>query len=173
MCFKLFMVLFVVIFILQINGQTPHFFQPLPAGYPGPGPGGPHYHPIPGGHMPPHQQMSHSPHSPSPPTNNYHNKDERTQRQHTKLLRKLDQKRDNNNSSAMSTPAHSPSPRKGGVVELNGGRTPRNGASSVGTSEDGEESSSVPDEDDDQLIIEQLSDVQSPEVNFFFLGCTK
>lgn len=66
--------------------------------------------------------------------------------------------------SALSTPAHSPSPRK---TEINGiRRTTRNGASSVGTSEDGEESSSVPDEEDDvQSIIEQLSTVQSPEVS--------
>lgn len=67
-------------------------------------------------------------------------------------------------SSALSTPAHSPSPRK---AELNGiKRTARNGASSVGTSEDGEESSSVPDEDEDVAsIIEQLSTVQLPQVS--------
>lgn len=66
--------------------------------------------------------------------------------------------------SALSTPAHSPSPRKN---ELNGiKRSTRNGASSVGTSEDGEESSSVPDdEDDSQSIIDQLSTVQSPQVS--------
>ncbi|XP_055836442.1 fibronectin type-III domain-containing protein 3A isoform X1 [Episyrphus balteatus] len=147
---------------LATNG-TSHFYSPLPAGFPpGPGGGPAHFHPMTGGHLPP-QQMSHSPHSPSPPNNNYHNKDERTQRQHTKLLRKLDQKREMN--SAMSTPAHSPSPRKN---ELNGHhhrRTSRNGASSVGTSEDGEESSSVPeDEEDTQTIIEQLSAIQKPEV---------
>lgn len=40
-----------------------------------------------------------------------------------------------------------------------------NGTSSVGTSEDGEESSSVPDEEDDaQAIIEQLSSIQAPTV---------
>lgn len=45
-------------------------------------------------------------------------------------------------------------------------RSTRNGASSVGTSEDGEESSSVPDEDDDVAsIIEQLSNVQLPQVS--------
>lgn len=65
--------------------------------------------------------------------------------------------------SALSTPAHSPSSHK---TELNGiRRSTRNGASSVGTSEDGEESSSVPDEEDDvQLIIDQLSTVQLPQV---------
>lgn len=64
----------------------------------------------------------------------------------------------------MSTPAHSPSPRK---AEINGiKRSPRNGASSVGTSEDGEESSSVPDDDDDAAsIVEQLSTVQLPQVS--------
>lgn len=47
---------------------------------------------------PPPQQQQHSPashsanHSPSPPNNNYH-KDERTQRQHSKLLRKLEKQR--------------------------------------------------------------------------------
>lgn len=66
--------------------------------------------------------------------------------------------------STISTPAHSTSPRK---TELNGvKRTARNGASSVGTSEDGEESSSVPDEDDDvSSIVEQLSNVQLPQVS--------
>lgn len=111
--------------------------------------------------------MSHSPHSPSPPNSSYH-KDERTQRQHTKLLKKLDQKQHKDvNNSAISTPAHSPSPRKIILTDVNGlRRNNRNGASSVGTSEDGEESSSgVPDEEDDiQLLIEQLSDIQSPEV---------
>ncbi|XP_059616708.1 fibronectin type-III domain-containing protein 3A [Phlebotomus argentipes] len=151
---------------IAANGTTPSFYGPLAAGYPGPGPGA-HFHPIPGGHLQP-QQLSHSPHSPSPPNNNYH-KDERTQRQHTKLLRKLDQQQQKQRemNSALSTPAHSPSPRKS---ELNGLRrtTPasRNGASSVGTSEDGEESSSVPDEEDDyQPLIDQLSAVQSPQVS--------
>lgn len=178
----------------QINGVGQHFYSPLPATFPGPGPGT-HFHPMPGGHLQT-QSMSHSQHSPSPP-NSYH-KDERTQRQHTKLLRKLDQKQREINSecpiaydtietnvyfhfhyilllfrvsisgtfldSALSTPAHSPSPRKN---ELNGmKRTTRNGTSSVGTSEDGEESSSVPDDEDDvQSIIEQLSSVQLPQVS--------
>lgn len=48
---------------------------------------------------PPPPQQQHSPashsanHSPSPPNNNYH-KDERTQRQHSKLLRKLEKQRE-------------------------------------------------------------------------------
>ncbi|XP_031628985.1 fibronectin type-III domain-containing protein 3A isoform X2 [Contarinia nasturtii] len=139
-----------------INGVGQHFYSAVP--FAGPGP---HFHTIPGGHLQP--QTMHSQHSPSPP-NTYH-KDERSQRQHTKLLRKLDQQKQREmNSSALSTPAHSPSPRK---AELNGiKRSARNGASSVGTSEDGEESSSVPDEDEDVAsIIEQLSNVQLPQVS--------
>ncbi|XP_055305314.1 fibronectin type-III domain-containing protein 3A-like isoform X5 [Sitodiplosis mosellana] len=140
-----------------INGVGQHFYSAVPS-FAGPGP---HFHTIPGGHLQP--QTMHSQHSPSPP-NTYH-KDERSQRQHTKLLRKLEQQKQREmNSSALSTPAHSPSPRK---AELNGiKRSARNGASSVGTSEDGEESSSVPDEDEDVAsIIEQLSNVQLPQVS--------
>lgn len=80
--------------LAQINGVGQHFYSPLPATFPGPGPGT-HFHPMPGGHLQP-QSMPHSQHSPSPP-NSYH-KDERTQRQHTKLLRKLDQKQREMNS---------------------------------------------------------------------------
>ncbi|XP_058981577.1 fibronectin type-III domain-containing protein 3a isoform X2 [Musca domestica] len=60
-----------------------------------------------------HSPVSHSAnHSPSPPNNNnnYH-KDERTQRQHSKLLKKLDKQRGEYNS-AVSSPNHSPSPRR-------------------------------------------------------------
>lgn len=69
---------------LQINGVGQHFYSAVPS-FAGPGP---HFHTIPGGHLQP--QTMHSQHSPSPP-NTYH-KDERSQRQHTKLVRKLDQK---------------------------------------------------------------------------------
>lgn len=144
------------IFKITTNGTTSHFYGPLTTGYPGPGGGPQHYHPIPGGHLQPPQ----IPHSPSPPTN-YHNKDDqRTTRnnQHKKPM-KFEKQREIN--STKSTPAHSP--RK---TDINGlRRTSRNGASSVGTSEDGEESSSVPDDEDDcQTIIDQLSAVQKPEV---------
>lgn len=147
------------------NGQTPHFYPHLAAGYP---PNhAPHFHPIPGGHIQ-HQPMTHSPHSPSPPNTNYH-KDERTRQQHNKLIRKYEQKQRENNNSALSTPAHSPSPRKPGIVDMNGVNkrsVPQNGASSVGTSEDGEESSSVPDEEDDlQVLIDQLSEIQPLEIS--------
>ncbi|XP_061390249.1 fibronectin type-III domain-containing protein 3A-like [Musca vetustissima] len=70
----------------------------------------------------PTQQQQHSPishsanHSPSPPNNqnnnnnNTYHKDERTQRQHKKLLRKLEKKQEYN--SVVSSPNHSPSPRR-------------------------------------------------------------
>lgn len=70
--------------IYQINGVGQHFYSAVPS-FGGPGP---HFHTIPSGHL--QQQTMHSQHSPSPP-NTYH-KDERSQRQHTKLVRKLDQK---------------------------------------------------------------------------------
>lgn len=69
--------------IFQINGVGQHFYGAVPATFPGPA----HFHTIPTGHLQP-QTMPHSQHSPSPP-NAYH-KDERTQRQHNKLLRKLE-----------------------------------------------------------------------------------
>uniref|UniRef100_A0A336JVJ1 CSON007935 protein n=1 Tax=Culicoides sonorensis TaxID=179676 RepID=A0A336JVJ1_CULSO len=146
---------------ITANGTAP-YYSPLPTDYPGPG-GGQHYHPaMQNANLQP--QMSHSPHSPSPPSSN-HYKDERAQKQHTKLMRKLDKKNNSRDmSSTLSTPAHSPSPRKN---ELNGLRRQQrsNGTSSVGTSEDGEESSSVPDEEDDQqAIIDQLANIQAPTV---------
>ena len=82
--------------------------------------------------------------------------------------------------STMSTPAHSPSPRKHDMNghyhhinnnhrRINNSITITNGASSVGTSEDGEESSSVPDDEDDcNMIKDQLSAIQSPSVSFGF-----
>lgn len=146
------------------NGSGPYFNPGIAAGYPS---SGPHFHHISGGHLQPQPPMSHSPHSPSPPNNNFNAKDERTQRQHQKLVRKLKNQQTREMNSTMSTPTHSPSPRKN---ELNGVSNLRrhqrsNGTSSVGTSEDGEESSSVPDEEDDaQAIIDQLSNIQSPTV---------
>ncbi|XP_053958160.1 uncharacterized protein LOC128863184 isoform X1 [Anastrepha ludens] len=114
---------------LTSNG-TSHFYSPLPAGFPaGTGSGPAHFHALSSGHVQPQQppQQQQAPtaqhqqtsslqplsHSPSPP-NSYH-KDERTQRQHTKLLRKLEKQRELN--SGMSTPTHSPSPRRN---DLNG-----------------------------------------------------
>ncbi|CAD6998471.1 unnamed protein product [Ceratitis capitata] len=108
---------------LTANG-TSHFYSPLTAGFaPGPGSGPTHFHALSSGHVQTQQstqqqqpvvpQKQQTPsqqplsHSPSPP-NSYH-KDERTQRQHTKLLRKLEKQRELN--SGMSTPTHAPSPR--------------------------------------------------------------
>jgi hypothetical protein len=50
-------------------------------------------------------------------------------------------------------------------------RVKERGVSSVGTSEDGEESSSIQDEEDDvHLIVEMLSTVKSPQVKKIFNG---
>ncbi|SPP79366.1 fibronectin type-III domain-containing protein 3A isoform X4 [Drosophila guanche] len=138
---------------ISANG-TSHFYTPAMAGYP-PGPAGngpPHYQMPPpqgapqqqpppsvgGGGGPPQpvnaaqqqqQQQpppavhTHSPHSPSPP--NY--RDERSQRQHTKLLRKLEKQRESN--PALSTPTHSPSLR--GVNDLNGHHTNNNNNNNI------------------------------------------
>ncbi|XP_017858644.1 PREDICTED: fibronectin type-III domain-containing protein 3A isoform X4 [Drosophila arizonae] len=232
---------------ISSNG-TSHFYTPLPGYPPGPGPTGngpPHYHMPPppppqhqqqtgaqqagtataGGAPPTSQTHLHSPHSPSPP--NY--RDERSQRQHTKLLRKLEKQRELN--SSMSTPTHSPSPRRNdinGHYNNNSGNNNNNsnnnipvaqqhqhnnhmhshvrgrhlahqqpqpalqqqrnvviastatgqqlaaptrssvgGASSVGTSEDGEDTSSVAAEDEEDYqaqIVEQISAIDRPEV---------
>lgn len=84
-CFLLLRLSLTSFISLQINGVGQHFYSAVPS-FAGPGP---HFHTIPGGHLQP--QTMHSQHSPSPP-NTYH-KDERSQRQHTKLLRKLDQQK--------------------------------------------------------------------------------
>ena len=84
------------VLIFQIANGTSHPFFPLTPGpdfhaaYPPGGP--PHFHPgsiPPGGTLHTAQQM---PHSPSPPHNNNYHKDERTQRQYSKLQRKLELK---------------------------------------------------------------------------------
>lgn len=67
----------------------------MPANMAGPGVGvGPYFHPMPppppNNHVPPPQMQQQM--QPPPPTGNYH-KDERTVRQHTKLLKKLDQQK--------------------------------------------------------------------------------
>lgn len=179
--------------IITIYFQIPnlpnsHYYN-VATGYPPPGPGGnPHYHQLSGNHLQPQQQISHSP---SPP-NSYHKDDQRNQRQqHVKVLR---QQRDISmcsytktmypslkhyininicvlSDSTMSTPAHSPSPRKhdlNGHYHHNNNHRRMNGASSVGTSEDGEESSSVPDDEDEcNMIKDLLSGIQSPSVSLF------
>lgn len=128
-----------------------------------------------------HQQAQQIPHSPSPPNNsnnnhsissnnNYHN-NERAQRTHNKLIRKLESR-----NVTSTNPVHFQTTRNNKNDNLNGtsvarrtlqrnGTSSTGGASSVGTSDDGEESSSVPDEEDDfQHIIHYLSSVESPTV---------
>lgn len=156
---------------INANGSTAqHYYNTIPGGAPGyppgttatPGPGGTHYHQLPGGHLQP-QQMSHSPSPPNNTQQGYH-KDERSQRQYTKLVRKLETR------NLASNQTHLPQPKKN---ELNGNKRPQRngtssggsvggGASSVGTSDDGEESSSVPDDEEEQLMLEYLSNVESP-----------
>lgn len=92
---------------LQINGTPTPFFNPIAASYQaGPGAGAPQMYPSQliganganvgggtGGNHGLHTAQGNVPHSPSPPhTNTSYHKDERAQRQHSKLHRKLDQK---------------------------------------------------------------------------------
>jgi fibronectin type III domain-containing protein 3 len=120
-----------------------------------------------------HQQAQPIPHSPSPPnniSNNYQN-NERAQRQYNKLLRKLESR----NGSAGQP--HTQTTRNNKSESLNGtsvarrtlqrnGQSSTGGASSVGTSDDGEESSSVPDEEDDfsHQLSAHLSSMEPPMV---------
>ncbi|XP_037976773.2 fibronectin type-III domain-containing protein 3a isoform X1 [Plutella xylostella] len=146
--------------------QLPHHQQMPPQHQPhhyGPanGAGGPqHFYPAgyqPHYHIPPHPMQ----HYPPPPV---YQKDERAQRQHTKLKQKLERKHNNRTNgieanSGASTP--SLSPRK----ELNG----RGGASSGAWSE-GEGSSAgasmQSDEDcDTQAFLDQLSAKRTPQVS--------
>ncbi|XP_040169387.1 fibronectin type-III domain-containing protein 3A-like isoform X2 [Anopheles arabiensis] len=186
-----------------INGTPTPFFNPIAASYQaGPGAGAPQMYPSQliganganvgggtGGNHGLHTAQGNVPHSPSPPhTNTSYHKDERAQRQHSKLHRKLDQKQRELNASA-TTPINSP--RK--HAELNGGggvrkshappqqqqhhllpnhmNNHRNGtgaAVAINTPSPSEEdTSSAPDEEDDNtqsLIVEHLSAVPSPQV---------
>ncbi|XP_067007900.1 fibronectin type-III domain-containing protein 3A isoform X2 [Anabrus simplex] len=147
------------------SNQPPQTFyapQGLPAGYPPPPFG--HANPLQPGvmaHVPPPTQQGHS----SPPLN-FH-KDERTQRQYFKLKKKLEQKHMRGGdgfsiSSSQGTPPTSP--RKELVNGIR--RSKEQGMSSVGTSEDGEESSSIQDEEEEtnMMIVEMLSTAKSPQV---------
>uniref|UniRef100_A0AAG5CX22 Fibronectin type-III domain-containing protein n=1 Tax=Anopheles atroparvus TaxID=41427 RepID=A0AAG5CX22_ANOAO len=188
-----------------INGTTAPFFNPIAGFQAGPGAGAPQMYPPQliaggangnngaggaagggaGGTHGLHTPQGNLAHSPSPPshTNTSYHKDERAQRQYSKLHRKLDQKQRELNASA-TTPINSP--RK--HVELNGsgqrkGHPPhhvlpnhmihqRNGTAALAintpalaTSE--EETSSAPDEEDDNtqsIIVDHLSSVPSPQV---------
>lgn len=111
------------------------------------------------GHIPTSGHLGHSP----PPSHGFH-KDERTQRQYNKLKRKLEHRRSDGLNSGQNTPLLSP--RKELVNGLRRGAAKDRGMNSVGTSEDGEESSSVQDDEDDvNVITDILSSVQSPQVN--------
>ncbi|CAH0556764.1 unnamed protein product [Brassicogethes aeneus] len=106
----------------------------------------------PGHQMPGQTHLGHSP----PPNPTYY-KDERTQRQHIKLKKKLHEKQQKVGDSL--------SPRKDLVNGLKRGNVKDKGMNSVGNSEDGEESS-VPDEDESiQIITDILSSVQAPVVS--------
>ncbi|XP_068621688.1 fibronectin type-III domain-containing protein 3a isoform X2 [Battus philenor] len=128
-------------------GGPQHFYG---AGYPT------HYH-----HVPPH----HMQHSPPPPV---YQKDERTQRQYSKLKQKLERKQTNRNNgveinSGASTP--SLSPRK----ELNG-RGGGSGGASSGAWSEGEGSSAGAsvqgdDDNDTQAFLDLLSATRTPQVS--------
>uniref|UniRef100_A0A034VP65 Fibronectin type-III domain-containing protein 3a n=1 Tax=Bactrocera dorsalis TaxID=27457 RepID=A0A034VP65_BACDO len=96
---------------MQAGGSS-QFYPTLPTGFaPNPGGGPAHFHTLTSGHvqtqqLSQHQKATTQPqqtgsqtlsHSPSPPNSYY--KDERTQRQHTKLLRKLEKQREMINSA--------------------------------------------------------------------------
>ncbi|KAL1513199.1 hypothetical protein ABEB36_002638 [Hypothenemus hampei] len=129
--------------------QSPQYYASGVAGY-SPQP----YHSMQGPH--PVTSPTHLGHSP-PPNPTYY-KDERTQRQHIKLKKKLQEKHKKGPEL---------SPRKDLVNGLKRGPSGPNkdkGMNSVGTSEDGEESS-VPDEEDSvQVVTDLLSSVQAPKV---------
>uniref|UniRef100_A0A182KBS4 Fibronectin type-III domain-containing protein n=1 Tax=Anopheles christyi TaxID=43041 RepID=A0A182KBS4_9DIPT len=185
--------------VLQINGTTAPFFNPIAASYPaGPGAGAPQMYPpqliganganVGGtganvGNHGLHTPQGNVPHSPSPPhTNTSYHKDERAQRQHSKLHRKLDQKQRELNASA-TTPINSP--RKHAELNGSGGgvrkshapqhhllpnhMNHRNGSVAISTplATSEEETSSAPDEEDDNtqsIIVDHLSSVPSPQV---------
>ncbi|XP_060516675.1 fibronectin type-III domain-containing protein 3A isoform X2 [Cylas formicarius] len=136
------------------TNQSQQYYPGLPAGYPQQ-----HFHSnMQGAHpVPSPTHMGHSP----PPNPTYY-KDERTQRQHIKLKKKLQEKHQKVVGGEMS-------PQKDLVNGLKRSSTAQvvkdKGMNSVGTSEDGEESS-VPDEEDTaQMIMDILSSVQAPKVS--------
>ncbi|VEN63611.1 unnamed protein product [Callosobruchus maculatus] len=138
------------------SGQPPHFHGGMPP--PGGGTAGG------GGGVPSPTHQGHSPPPPSqtvvPPPAYF--RDERAHRQHIKLRRKLNEKQKNNNSTEKSDAII----RKdfvNGLKRSSEGK--EKGMNSVGTSEDGEESS-VPDEEDPYpAVIDVLSSVQAPKVS--------
>lgn len=128
------------------NPQSQQFYPGIPSGYP---PQQFHSNLQTGHPLPTH--LGHSP----PPNPTYY-KDERAQRQHIKLKKKLHEKQLKNDSVL---------PRKELVNGLKRSGIKEKGMSSVGTSEDGEENS-VPDEEDSiQIATDILSSVQAPKVS--------
>ncbi|XP_049774284.1 fibronectin type-III domain-containing protein 3A isoform X1 [Schistocerca cancellata] len=128
--------------------HTPHYGNPLQPGVMS--------------HVPPSATTAQQGHS--PPPLNFH-KDERTHRQYIKLKKKLEQKQLRTENFIVGSSQVTPptSPRKELVNGMR--RSKERGMSSVGTSEDGEESSSVQDDDDDfHVISEILSTVKPPQV---------
>ncbi|CAH2265247.1 jg19785 [Pararge aegeria aegeria] len=131
-------------------GGPQHFYG---AGYPA------HFH-----HVPPHH-MQHSP----PPV---YQKDERTQRQYSKLKQKLERKHNNRNNgievnnSGASTPSLSPRKELNGRGESSGG----SGGASSGAWSEGEGSSAGAsvqgdDENDTQALLDLLSATRTPQVS--------
>lgn len=131
------------------SNQSQQYYPGGIAGFP-PQP----YHTMQGPHpIPSPTHLGHS-----PPPNPAYYKDERAQRQHIKLKKKLQEKHQKGPEL---------SPRKdlvNGLKRSPTGSTKDKGMNSVGTSEDGEESS-VPDEEDSvQVVTDVLSSVQAPKV---------
>ncbi|GBP38064.1 Fibronectin type-III domain-containing protein 3a [Eumeta japonica] len=120
----------------------------------------PHYH-----HMaPPPPQLQHSP--PPPPI--AFQKDERTQRQYSKLKQKLEKKQNRNNGIDINSNTSTPSlsPRK----ELNGSRGGGSGGASSGAWSEGEGSSASAslqgdDDNDTQAVLDLLSATRKPQVS--------
>ncbi|KAG5900612.1 hypothetical protein JTB14_017464 [Gonioctena quinquepunctata] len=127
------------------TNQSQQYYPGLPTGYP---PQQFHSNLQTG-----HQVPTHLGHSP-PPNPTYY-KDERTQRQHSKLKKKLHDKQKNDSML----------PRKELVNGLKRSGLKEKGMNSVGTSEDGEESSVPDDEDFHVYITDILSSVQAPKVS--------
>ncbi|KAJ8961083.1 hypothetical protein NQ318_008759 [Aromia moschata] len=130
------------------TNQSQQFYPGLPTGFPPQ-----HFHSNiqPGHPVPSPTHLGHSP----PPNPTYY-KDERTQRQHIKLKKKLHDKQQKGDALL---------PRKELINGLKRATIKDKGMNSVGTSEDGEESS-VPDEEDSfQIITDILSSVQAPKVS--------
>ncbi|XP_072388765.1 fibronectin type-III domain-containing protein 3A isoform X2 [Diabrotica undecimpunctata] len=129
------------------NPQSQQFYPGLPAGF---APQQFHSNLQSG-----HPVANHLGHSPPPNPTTYY-KDERTQRQHIKLKKKLHDKQQKSDGLI---------PRKELVNGLKRAGLKDKGMNSVGTSEDGEESS-VPDEEDSiQIATDILSSVQAPKVS--------